>query len=133
MNEIDLKTKIAGLEKAIKEHDDFSATYQDELKKVEQQLKDINKPAITPMLMDEIQGAIEKAVEDFDFNDSNNFETEMEMDYENRVTISNIEFRNSYELAETIIEKVLDLFREAEAPEAEECESEVHPVEKLQS
>ena len=35
MNEIDLTTKIEGLKKAIKEHDDFSATYQNDLAKVE--------------------------------------------------------------------------------------------------
>ena len=138
MNEIDLTTKIEGLKKAIKEHDDFSATYQNDLAKVEKQLKDYNKPAITPAVMDEIQEAIEKAVEDFDFSDDDNFETEFEMDYDNKVRLSNIEFKNSYDLVEMIAEKVLDLFQEAECSEdekpiAENCESEVttdNPVEE---
>ena len=40
MNEIELKTKIEGLEKAIKEHDDFSQVYQSDLAKYEQELKE---------------------------------------------------------------------------------------------
>ena len=32
MNEIDLKTKIEGLEKAIKEHEDFAGNFKDSLK-----------------------------------------------------------------------------------------------------
>ena len=125
MNEMDLTTKIEGLKKAIAEHNDFSTTYQSELEKVEKQLKDINKPAITSMMMDDIQEAIEKGVEDFDFNESDNFETEFEMDYDNKVRLSNMEFRNTYDLVEQITGKVLELFKEAECPETEECESTV--------
>ena len=93
MNEMDLTTKIEGLKKAIAEHNDFSTTYQSELEKVEKQLKDINKPAITSAIIEEIEGAIETAVENFDFDESDNFETEFEMDYDNKVRLSNIEFR----------------------------------------
>jgi hypothetical protein len=119
MNELDLTTKIEGLKKAIKEHDDFSAAYQNDLAAMEKQLKDINKPAITPAMMEEIEGAIETAVEDFDFNEDGNFETEFEMDYDNKVRLSNIEFSSSHELVAEIAEKVLELFQEAECQEDE--------------
>ena len=119
MNELDLTTKIEGLKKAIKEHDDFSATYQNDLAAMEKQLADINKPAITPAMMEEIEGAIESAVEDFDFSDDDNFEKEFEIDYDARVRLSNIDFTNSHDLVAEIAEKVLDLFQEAECPEDE--------------
>ena len=119
MNELDLTTKIEGLKKAIKEHNDFSATYQNDLAAIEKQLKDINKPAITPAMMEEIEGAIESAVEDFDFSDDGNFETEFELDYDNRIRLSNMDFTNSHELVAEIAEKVLELFQEAECPEDE--------------
>jgi len=119
MNELDLTTKIEGLKKAIKEHNDFSATYQNDLAAIEKQLADINKPAITPMVMDEISEAIESAVEDFDFSDDGNFETEFELDYDNRIRLSNMDFTNSHELVAEIAEKVLELFQEAECPEDE--------------
>ena len=44
MNELDLKTKIEGLEKAIKEHVDFADTYKTTLADTKQQLVDYNKP-----------------------------------------------------------------------------------------
>tara|TARA_Y100001938_G_scaffold125703_1_gene176925 strand:- start:2 stop:379 length:378 start_codon:yes stop_codon:yes gene_type:complete len=119
MNELDLTTKIEGLKKAIAEHEEMSQAHKDSLSKVEKQLADINKPAITPAMMEEIEGAIEKAIEDFDFSDDGNFDTEFEMDYDNKVRLSNIEFSNSYDLVEMIAEKVLDLFREEDAPEEE--------------
>mgnify|MGYP003130976983 FL=1 len=119
MNELDLTTKIEGLKKAIKEHNDFSAPYQNDLAAIEKQLADINKPAITPMVMDEISEAIESAVEDFDFSDDGNFETEFELDYDNRIRLSNMDFTNSHELVAEIAEKVLELFQEAECPEDE--------------
>ena len=52
MNKMDLTTKVEGLKKAIKEHNDFSATYQNELAIVEKQLQDYDKPALTPAQLD---------------------------------------------------------------------------------
>ena len=60
MNEMELKTKIEGLEKAIKEHDDFSQVYQSDLAKYEQELKDYNKPELTSSQMGDIEDAISK-------------------------------------------------------------------------
>ena len=54
MNKIDLTTKIEGLKKAIKEHNDFSTTYQNELATVEKQLQDYDKPELTPVQLDAI-------------------------------------------------------------------------------
>ena len=48
MNEMDLLTKIEGLEKAIKEHKDFTLTYESNLKEVQKELEDYNKPELTP-------------------------------------------------------------------------------------
>ena len=85
MNEMDLKTKIEGLEKAITEHKDFSTTYEDQLKKAQQELKDYNKPELTPSQMDDIFEAVETGVGNFDFSDTDNFEIEYGIDYDGRV------------------------------------------------
>ena len=119
MSEIDLTTKIEGLKKAIAEHEEMRQAHLDSLSKVEKELADINKPAITSALMEEIEGAVEKAVEDFDFSDDDNFDKEFEMDYDNRVRLSNLEFNNSCDLVAEIAEKVLNLFREEDASEEE--------------
>ena len=76
MNEIELKTKIEGLEKAIKEHDDFSQVYQSDLAKYEQELKDYNKPELTPKQLDDVQEAIEDAVGTYSFDNVDDYDVE---------------------------------------------------------
>ena len=120
MNENDLELKISGLEKVIQEKQADFSRYSDELKIAQKQLKDINKPAITPMVMDEISEAIESAVEDFDFSDDDNFEKEFEIDYDSRIKLSNLDFTNSCDLIAEIVEKVLNLFKEEDCPTDEE-------------
>ena len=112
MNEMDLKTKIEGLEKAIKEHDDFSQVYQSDLAKAEQELKDYNKPELTSSQLDDIQEAIEAGIENFDFSDSGNYNIEYGIDYDGKVHCENLELTDTYELTEAITEKVHRLFKE---------------------
>ena len=125
MNEIDLTTKIEGLKKAITEHKDFAGNYEDELKKAEQQLKDYNKPELTPMQLDDIYEAVEKAVNEFDFSDTDNFDIEYGIEYDGKVHCETHEINNTTDLVELICDKVTRLFKEADVPETEECESTV--------
>ena len=125
MNELDLKTKIEGLEKAIKEHQDFANTYEGQLKATKQALEDYNKPALTPLQHDAIFEAVDKAVENFSFGDCDTYETEFSLDYDGRVQLESIDLQDTYELTEMIVSKVHGLFKEADVPETEECESTV--------
>ena len=119
MNEMDLKTKIEGLEKAIKEHKDFASTYESQLKTTKQELEDYNKPEITPMMMDEIHDAVEKAVEGFDFENTDNYEFEFGMEYDGKVYVESVGLQAAYELTEQIVNNVCKLFKEADCPEEE--------------
>jgi len=120
MNELDLTTKIEGLKKAIAEHKDFAGNYESDLAKAEQELKDYNKPVLTPMQFDDIHNAVENAVNDFDFEDTDNYHIEYELDYDGRVNANSLEFQQSYELVEKIVNKVFNLFKEANCPTDEE-------------
>ena len=117
MNEIELKTKIEGLKKAIEEHKSFTGNYESDLAKCEQELKDYNKPELTLMQMDDVYDAIEKAVDAFDFSDTDNFEIDYSLDYDAKVMCESHEFINSSDLVQMIADKVCDLFKEAECPE----------------
>ena len=122
MNAKDLELKISGLEKAIKEHNDASATFQNDLKSTQKQLDDYNKPEITPMMMDEIHSAVEKAVEGFDFENTSNYEFEFGMDYDGKVHVESVGLQCAYELTDQIVTKVCNLFKEADCPTEEEEE-----------
>ena len=117
MNSIDLETKIEGLKKAIAEHKDFAGNFEDELKRTEQELKDLGKIALPPVIFDDMYEAIEKGIGEFDFSDSDNYNTEFEIDYDNRVTLSNLELSNSTDLVEMIVEEVSKIFTEMDCPE----------------
>ena len=112
MNKQDLELKIAGLEKAIKEHKDFSATYENDLKSTQKQLDDYNKPELTPKQLDDIHNAVENAVNDYDFENADNYDKEFELDYDGRVNLSSININCTYELVEDIVTKVCNLFKE---------------------
>ena len=117
MNELDLKTKIEGLEKAIKEHKDFTGTYESQLKETQKQLEDYSKPELTPTQLDNIYEAVERAVEQYDFSDTDNFDIEYGIEYDGRVHCESYEMSDSSHLIDMIVEKVSRLFTEAECPE----------------
>ena len=128
MNEIELKTKIEGLEKAIKEHDDFSQVYQNDLAKYEQELKDYNKPELTPSQMDDIYEAVESAVNQYDFSDTDNFEIEYGINYDGKVHCESHELSDSSGLIDAISEKVYRLFKEVDCPEDDNSQVNTHIV-----
>ena len=123
MNEIDLKTKIEGLEKAITEHKGATTTYENELKTVKQELKDYNKPELTGSQLDDVYAAIERATENFDFSDSDNYNIEYGIDYDGRVHCESLELCNHCDLNEKIAKAVCDLFKEVPSNEEGEADN----------
>ena len=114
MNAQDLELKIAGLEKAIQEHKADAGRYEDELKTTQNALKDYNKPELTALQLDGIQEAVEYAVGEYDFSDTDNYEKDFELDYDGRVCLSNFDLINQADLVEMIVDRVHKLFVEAE-------------------
>ena len=119
MNEMDLLTKIEGLEKAIAEHKDFATNYESKLKQTKQELVDLHKPELTPQQIDAIHNAVEQAVSQLDFTDTDNFEIDYSLDYDGRVQCEAHEFINDCDLIQMIVDKVCSLFKEADCPEDE--------------
>ena len=134
MNKVDLETKIEGLKKAIAEHKDFAGTYESQLKETEQELKDIDKPELTPSQLDNVYEAIEKGVGEFDFSDTDNYSIEYGIEYDGRVHCESFEMNDTSDLINMIVEKVSRVFTEMECPEElDTTEADNHPVEKLQN
>jgi len=117
MNEVDLKTKIEGLKKAIAEHNDFAGNYASDLAKCEQQLKDLGKIALPPMVFDDIYEAVEVATSRFDFSDQDNFDIEYGIEYDGKVYCETHDFTNTTDLVEAIVEEVSKIFTEMDCPE----------------
>jgi hypothetical protein len=116
MTENDLLLKIEGLEKVIKEQQNSADTYKLQLEETKKQLVDYNKPELTPAQLDDIHNAVENTVNDFNFEDTDNYHIEYELDYDGRVNAGSLEFQSTYELVEQIVKRVHNLFKEAECP-----------------
>ena len=112
----ELEQSIVMLEDALQSGRTHVATYQEDLDAAKKQLADVSKPVLTGEQLDAINEAVEKAVGNFDFDDSENYHTEFELDYDAKVTISQFEFQSAQDLIEMIVEKVHTLFVEAEEP-----------------
>ena len=110
----ELEQAVLMLEEQVEQNKTMSAEHLVDLAQAKKQLADINKPELTGSQLDDIQEAIENAVGNFDFDDADNYDKEFELDYDGRVQLSNLDFTNSHELIEMIVEKVHKLFVEIE-------------------
>ena len=113
----DLEHQIAMLMRALESGKADVVNYENDLATAQKQLEDINKPEITPMMVDEIHSAVEKAVEGFDFENTDNYEFEFGMEYDGKVHVESVGLQCAYELTDQIVTKVCNLFKEAECPE----------------
>ena len=112
MNEIDLKLKIEGLEKVIQEKKADANRYQGELIQAQKELEDYNKPELTSHQLQVIEDLISNAIGDFNFDNQDLYEIEYGLDYDAKVFADNINFRDTYELTEAIVQAVTKFFKE---------------------
>ena len=113
----ELENKKAALELLQNETNEKLQDYRQQISILQKQIDDYNKPALTPAQLDDIHEAVEKAVENYSFSDCDNYEAEFSLDYDGRVQLENIDLQDSYHLVETIVDRVCNLFKEADCPE----------------
>ena len=94
-----LEATIKGLQEKVNQLNTELTTKQKEL-------ENVNKPEMQGEMFDEIQGLVEEGIEEFDFNDAENYEWEPEFDYENKVVIGNIEISDTSYIVESIMNKI---------------------------
>ena len=120
MSKEQLETNLAALELLQNETNDKLTDYKAQIAQVKRDIEDLNKPELTPMQLDSVYEAIESAINDFDFDDTDNYHIEYELDYDGRVNAQSLELQSSSELIEKIVENVTRLFKESECPTDEE-------------
>ena len=116
----ELENKKAALELLQNETNEKLNDYKQQISILQKQIDDYNKPALTPRQLDDISEAIEEAVGSYHFDEVDDYDIELEMDYDGRVQASTINMNETYDLVERIVRKVHSLFKEADAPEETE-------------
>ena len=110
MNKEELKKEIEKLKVSLEAHEEQVKDLNHDLRTATQRLEDCDKPKLTSKQFDELHRTIETSVENFDFNQADNYNVEMEMEYDNKVVLSHIEFECHTDLYEQIIRDVETLF-----------------------
>jgi predicted nuclease with TOPRIM domain len=112
MTKLELQAKIEALQSALDTKMQESKAYQGQLDTLQEQLKDINKPKLTSLQFDELYEAIEEAVGSFDFDDTDNYDTDFHIDYDNRIAIESMSFHNADELVRVVYDAAREIFAE---------------------
>ena len=81
-----------------------------ELKNKQQELEDANKPVISEQTLHIIEDVVNKAIEDYNF-DCGMFEYEFNLDYDNKLELSELTFTDGYDLVEAVVTKIEKQFK----------------------
>ena len=111
MNKKQLEERIKELNVLIEQSRKAFAKLDNEQKQLEKQLEDVNKPSISESIADLIHERIDYAVEHYDFSDSENFTTEFEISYDNRIELSHIDLDNYADLVREVTDAVMEVFK----------------------
>ena len=98
-----LEATVKGLQEKI-------VSLQHDLREKEKDLEEVNKPEITAEQMDIINDAVNEALEDYQF-DCGMFEYEFNINYDNKLELSELTFTDSYDISEAIIMNITKQFK----------------------
>ena len=117
MTKEELKVKLEALQKLLDDKKNEQASYQSQIRDLEKQLEDYNKPELTTNQLGAIEDLISNAIGDFNFDNQDLYDIEYGLDYDARVFADNINFRDTYELTEAIVQAVTKFFKEVPNPD----------------
>ena len=123
MTKVELEVKLEALQKLLEEKANEQTTYQNQINDLEKQLEDYNKPELTTNQLGAIEDLISNAIGNFNFDDQDLYEIEYGLDYDARVFADNINFRDTYELTEAIVQAVTKFFKEVPNPDETDTSS----------
>ena len=82
-----------------------------DLKSKQKALEDANKPVISSTVMDVVNDAINYAIENYSFDNSDHYEIDFSLDYDGKVQAESINLTDTYELMEAIVINVEKQFK----------------------
>jgi len=94
-----LEATVKGLEEKIQ-------SLQNDLTTKQKELENVSKTKLTEELYDEIGSAIEDAVEGFNFDNPDGYDVDFGMEYDGRVYIESIGMQSTYELTNSIMNRI---------------------------
>ena len=99
------------LEATVKGLQDKIGSLNMDLKNKQQELEDAGKPVISSTVMNVVNDAINYAVENYSFDNSDQYEIDFSLDYDGKVQAETINLTDTYELVEAIVINVEKQFK----------------------
>ena len=112
MTKEELEVKISTLQTLVIQKNEELSEYAAQIERLNDELKDLNKPKLTGLQLDELYEAIEQGINSFDFDDADNFDVDFHIDYDNRIAIESMSFQNADELLRVVYDEARELFAE---------------------
>ena len=112
MTKDELEVKISTLQTLVTQKNEELIQYAADIERLNDELKDLNKPKLTSLQLDELYEAIERGIDSFDFDDCDSYDTDFHIDYDNRIAVESMSFQNADELVRVVYDKARELFAE---------------------
>ena len=110
MTKEELQRKVDELTQSLDSFNKNTEMLKQDLKDAQQRLSVINRPKVTKKFLDELSDSVEEAVSNIDFTDTNAYDVDFEIDYDNRLAISSIEFNHVHDIGDEIYSRLEDMF-----------------------
>ena len=110
MDKQSLKAKVDELELTLNSLELNAKATRDDLMEATKKLEDVSKPIITKEFVEQIREAVHQAIQQISFNSVDSYDVDFELDYNNTLSLSNIEFNEVDEINESVCDYVEDLF-----------------------
>ena len=126
------KENVELIQATVKGLQDKIGSLNMELKNKQQELEDANKPVISSTVMNIINDAVNYAVENYNFDNTDQYELDFSLDYDGKVQAETINLRDTYELMEAVVMNIERQFKIVEELDTTEPDNhKVTHVEKI--
>ena len=98
------------LEATVKGLQDKIGSLNMELKDKQRELEDVNKPILPHKTLVDLEMIIDNAIGDYSF-ECGEFDYEFNLDYDNRIELSDLSFNDGHNLAEAIMKAIDNHFK----------------------
>jgi len=120
------KDNVELIEATVKGLQDKIGSLNMELKDKQKELEDAGKPVISSTVMNVVNDAINYAIENYNFDNTDQYELDFSLDYDGKVQAETINLTDTYELMEAIVTRVEKQFKIVE--ELDTTEPDHHKV-----
>ena len=110
MTKAELQDKVNELELTLNSLELNAKVVKDDLKIVESQLEAVNKVKITRDIVNDIRDVIEQSIRNSSLSNTDSYEVDFEIDYNNSLALGSIEFNDADQLSEEISDGIESLF-----------------------